>query len=420
MNNLLTQFPNLILLSNLIKIRWIAISGQLFTIFLVYFYFKIEILIFFCIIVVLISTLLNLLLFYFQKKKNNLNDKEFFYILLFDTIQLAILLSLTGGIYNPFSLLLIAPLIISASYLKITFSIIHLMFSILTVFFLSFFYLELNFFSELNIPRLWTYGLVFSLITALIFIAIYVYVFARSSRSMSAALDQTKHLLSNQKKITEIGSLSAAAVHELSTPINTIFLILDDLMDVKMIKKNNNIKNDFKLLKSQAEKCKQILLSLSENPQNMKDNFFDKTTLSNIIKLNFDKFNEKNIKLIINIATKENEPLINFKDELMYGIGNIIQNAVQHAENLVETDIIWDNQNINLIIKDDGLGFSKEVLDKIGNPYISSKKIKGMGLGIFIAKNLIENMNSKIKFSNQNDNQGSLVEINLNINNLLK
>ena len=419
MNNLLTQFPNLILLSNIINIRWIAISGQIFTIFLVYFNFKIEIPIFWCIIVVLTSTLLNLLLFYFQKKKNYLNDKEAFYLLLFDTIQLAILLSLTGGIYNPFSLLLIAPLIISASYLKIKFSIIHLLLSILTVIFLSFFYLELNFFNNLNIPKLWTYSLVLSLITSLVFIAIYVYVFANSSRSISEALNQTRYLLSNQKKITEIGSLSAAAVHELSTPINTIFLILDDLMDEEILKKNTNIKNEIKLLKSQAEKCKQILLSLSKNPQNMKDNFFNKTTLSNIVKLNFDKFNEKNIKLIINIITKKNEPLISFKDELIYGIGNIIQNAIQHAQNVVETDIIWENETIDLIIKDDGPGFSKEILDKIGNPYISSKKIKGMGLGIFIAKNLIENMNSKIKFSNQINKQGSVVEINFNKDNLV-
>jgi len=190
-------------------------------------------------------------------------------------------------------------------------------------------------------------------------------------------------------------------------------------MNEEILKKNTNIKNEIKLLKSQAEKCKQILLSLSKNPQNMKDNFFDKTTLSNIIKINFDKFNDKNIKLIINIITKENEPLISFKDELMYGIGNIIQNAIQHAQKIVEIDIIWENQNLDLIIKDDGLGFSKEVLDKIGNPYISSKKIKGMGLGIFIAKNLIENMNNKVKFRNQVNNHGSLVEINFNKDNLI-
>jgi len=419
MNNLLTQFPNLILLSNLIKIRWIAIFGQIFTIFLVYFYFKIEIPIFYCIIIVLVSALLNLLLFYFQKNKNYLNDKQAFYLLLFDTIQLATLLSLTGGIYNPFTLLLIAPLIISASYLKIKFLIIHSILSIFIVFLLSYFYLELNFFDDLNIPKLWTFALILSLITSLIFIIIYVYVFANSSRSISEALNQTRYLLSNQKKIKEIGSLSSAVVHELSTPINTIFLVLDDLMNEEILKKNTNIKNEIKLLKSQAEKCKQILLSLSKNPQNMKDNFFDKTTLSNIIKLNFDKFNDKNIKLIINIITKENEPLISFKDELMYGIGNIIQNAIQHAQKIVEIDIIWENQNLDLIIKDDGLGFSKEVLDKIGNPYISSKKIKGMGLGIFIAKNLIENMNNKVKFRNQVNNHGSLVEINFNKDNLI-
>jgi two-component system sensor histidine kinase RegB len=243
--------------------------------------------------------------------------------------------------------------------------------------------------------------------------------FATSSRNISKVLKQTQIALFNQKKLSEIGSLSAAAVHELSTPLNTIFLILDDFRSNEFVYKNSKIKKEVDLLKSQAERCKNILLKLSENPQNLKDDFFNETMLSDIIKINFDKFNNKNIKLNISILKKDIEPKILFKDELMYGIGNIIQNAIQHSNKEIRVNISWSNLYINIEIIDDGSGFKKEVLDKIGGPYIPSTKKNSMGLGIFIAKNLIENIGGKMYFKNNLNANGSIVNIELN-NNILK
>jgi two-component system sensor histidine kinase RegB len=419
MISLLNSFSNNILLSNLTRIRWIAIIGQIFAILLTFFYFKIQILIIPCLFVVLISTLVNIFSFFIKKNDDYLTDKKAFFFLFFDTIQLAILLYLTGGVYNPFSLLLIAPLIISASYLHFIFSIILSATSILIVIFISFFFIEIDWPGEFIVPSLFTYGLLLSLIISLIFIAVYVYIFATSSRKFSKALNQTQIALLNQKKLSEVGSLSAAAVHELSTPLNTIFLILDDFRSNEFVYKNSKIKKEVDLLKSQVERCKNILLKLSENPQNLKDDFFNETTLSNIIKINFDKFNNKNIKLNIRILIKDTEPKILFKDELMYGIGNIIQNAIQHSNKEIRVNISWSNLYINIEIIDDGSGFEKEVLDKIGNPYILSNKKYGMGLGIFIAKNLIENIGGKIYFGNNIKTNGSFVNIELN-NKILK
>ncbi len=285
--------------------------------------------------------------------------------------------------------------------------------------FISFFFIEIDWPGEFIVPSLFTYGLLLSLIISLIFIAVYVYIFATSSRKFSKALNQTQIALLNQKKLSEVGSLSAAAVHELSTPLNTIFLILDDFRSNEFVYKNSKIKKEVDLLKSQVERCKNILLKLSENPQNLKDDFFNETTLSNIIKINFDKFNNKNIKLNIRILIKDTEPKILFKDELMYGIGNIIQNAIQHSNKEIRVNISWSNLYINIEIIDDGSGFEKEVLDKIGSPYILSNKKYGMGLGIFIAKNLIENIGGKIYFGNNIKTNGSFVNIELN-NKILK
>lgn len=402
-------FSNNILLSNLIKIRWIAIFGQLSAILLVYFYFKINILVSYCLFIVFISAIVNIYSYFTNKNNNYLSDKEAFYFLLFDTIQLGFLLYLTGGIYNPFSLLLIAPLIISASYLPKVYSIYLLFLSISIAIFISNLYLPIQWNEPFLVPTFFKYGLTFALIVSIIFIFIYVYLLANSSRKISQALSETKSALADQKKLSEIGSLSAAAVHELSTPLNTIFLILNDLKQDENINRSLHIRKEIDSLKSEADRCRNILLTLSKNPENLKNNFFDKTYLSNIVKISFDKFNIKKINLDIKINSRNEEPQIYYKDEIVYAIGNIIQNAIQYSENLISVEILWDDSEFTIIIQDDGTGFKNDILQQIGKPYIS-KKDTGMGLGIFIAKNLIENIGGKINFQNNNKG-GGRVEI---------
>ena len=211
-----------------------------------------------------------------------------------------------------------------------------------------------------------------------------------------------------KKKITEVGSLSAAAAHELGTPLNTIFLILNDLLKEKKLVEDKNILKDIRLLKSQAERCKEILQRFSKNPLNLKDKFLDKVKITDLIKINFDKFN-KNKKLNIKSIQIIDEPEILFKDEMMYALGNIIQNAIFHCKETVSVELDYNKYDLKISITDDGLGFSKEIIDKLGEPYIS-KNSQGMGLGIFIAKNLIENMGGKINLYNSKDDN-AVVEI---------
>ena len=401
------NFSSNIILSNLIRIRWIAIFGQFFAIIFVFFLLNISIPLVACLCIVFISSIINTYSYFTNKIDNYLFDKEAFYFLLFDTMQLVVLLYLTGGIYNPFSLLLIAPIIISSSYLPIVYSLYLLLLSICSVVFISIIYLPIEWKSPFIVPSFFKYGLTLSLIISIFFIFIYVYLFASSSRRISETLSKTKLALADQKKISAIGSLSAAAVHELSTPLNTIFLILNDLKEHNKIKNSNDLKKEINLLKSQADRCKKILLTLSKNPEGLKDNFLHNNTLSNLVKISFDKINTKKIELKINLIFSETEPKILYKDELIFGISNIIQNAAQHAKEKITVDIYSNYQESRLIINDDGNGFKNDFFNQIGKPYASNKEF-GMGLGILIAKNLLENIGSSILFKNNEDGGGSV------------
>ncbi|MBL6674748.1 MAG: ActS/PrrB/RegB family redox-sensitive histidine kinase [Alphaproteobacteria bacterium] len=400
---------NTVLLINLIKIRWIAIVGQLTTLFTIFFVFNFTIPLTECLIVVALSILVNFYSYFIQRGNPTLTDKKTFLFLLFDISQLVGLLFLTGGVFNPFLVLIVAPIIISASYLSALWTILLSLYSILLILIINFNYIPLNWDQNFITPRIYNIGIVIALIITIIFIAIYAYLFASSARKISRALTATELKLSNQKKTTEVAYLSAAAVHELSTPLNTIFLVLNDLLKEKILITNSVLIKDIELLKSQAERCKEILLRLSKNPQNLKDNFFEKIRIIDLIKLNFEKFND-NKKLILNNDGFNKENKILFKDEVNYALGNIIQNSILYSKVEIKIFLKVNKSVFTIKIEDDGDGFSRDVLDKLGEPYISKNK-KGMGLGIFIAKNLIENMKGNIIFYNSNNN-GAVVEIN--------
>ena len=399
---------NTILLGNLIKIRWIAIFGQILAIFFVSYIIKIQIPLYETLSIILFSVFVNFYSYFEERKNKSITNIKAFSFLLYDTLQLGFLLFLTGGIINPFSILILAPVITSASYLPALMTVILSTISIIIIILLNFYFIPLNLGDEFYLPDIYSFGLVSSLIITVIFIAIYAYLFASSSRKISNALSISKLQILNQKKISEVGSLSAATAHELGTPLNTIFLVLNDLLKEKKLIEDKNIVKDIILLKSQAERCKEILQRLSKNPLKIKDRFLDKVKITDLIKINFDKFN-KNKKLKISKFNVTDEPEIIYKDEIMYALGNIIQNAIFHAKEIVNAELYYNKMNVKIFIIDDGNGFSKDIIDKLGEPYIS-KNTEGMGLGIFISKNLIENMGGKLNFYNSKD-ENAVVEI---------
>ena len=399
---------NTILLSNLIKIRWIAIFGQVFAIFFVFFIINIKIPIFETLFIILLSVAVNFFSYYEERSNKTISNTKAFSFLLFDTFQLGFLLFLTGGIINPFSILILAPVITSASYLPAVMTVILSTISIIIIVILNFYFVPLDLGLKFYLPEIYSFGLVTALVITVIFIAIYAYLFASSSRKISNALSTSKLQILNQKKITEIGSLSAAAAHELGTPLNTIFLILNDIIKKKKLIEDKNIVKDITLLKSQAERCKEILQRFSKNPLKLKDNFLEKVKISDLIKINFEKFN-KNKNLILKILPSDDEPEIIYSEEIMYALGNIIQNAIFYSLDTITVKLEYLNTYTKINISDNGTGFSKEIIDKLGEPYVSKNK-QGMGLGIFIAKNLIENKGGNLSFYNSKANN-AVVEI---------
>ena len=195
---------NTILLGNLIKIRWIAIFGQLLAIFFVFYIIKIQIPFFEALIIILLSIGINFYSYYEERKNKTISNLKAFSFLLFDTMQLGVLLFLTGGILNPFSILILAPVITSASYLPASLTVILSLISILIIIILSFYFIPLNLTTELILPNIYYFGLVSSLIITVIFIAIYAYLFARSSRQISNALSASKLQILNQKKLLKL------------------------------------------------------------------------------------------------------------------------------------------------------------------------------------------------------------------------
>ena len=399
---------NTILLGNLIKIRWIAIFGQVLAVFFVYYLVEIQIPLFETLIIILLSVVVNFYSYFAERKNKSITDFKAFSFLLFDILQLGFLLFLTGGIINPFSILILAPVITSASYLPALMTVILSAISIAIIIILNFYFVPLELGEDFYLPQIYSFGLVASLIITVIFIAIYAYLFASSSRKISNALSISKLQILNQKKMPEVGSLSAAAAHELGTPLNTIFLILNDLLKEKKLTDDKNIVKDIILLKSQAERCKEILQSFSKNPLKLKDKFLEKVKITDLIKINFDKFNKnKKLRIKKNLVIEEPESI--FRDEIMYALGNIIQNAIFYSKEVVTVKLHYNKSNSKIIITDDGIGFPKDIIDKLGEPYISKNK-QGMGLGIFIAKNLIENMGGNFSFYNSKDDN-AVVEI---------
>ena len=399
---------NTILLSNLIKIRWIAIFGQVLAVFFVSYIVKIQIPLFEVLLIILLSIAVNFYSYFDERKNKSISNIKAFLFLLFDTLQLGFLLFLTGGLVNPFSILILAPVITSASYLPALMTVILSTISIIIIILLNFYFIPLYLGEKFYLPQIYSFGLVASLIITVIFIAIYAYLFASSSRKISNALSISKLQILNQKKISEVGSLSAATAHELGTPLNTIFLILNDLLKEEKLVQDKNIVKDIMLLKSQAERCKEILQKLSKNPLKLKDKFLNKVKITDLIKINFDKFN-KDKKLNIKKTLITDEPEIIYKDEIMYALGNIIQNAILYSREIVTVTLNYTKLNVKILITDDGGGFSKDIIDKIGEPYIS-KNNQGMGLGIFISKNLIENMGGHLRFYNSKE-ENAVVEI---------
>ena len=398
-----------------VNLRWIGVIGQFITINVVAFLFKFEFNFLLANIIVLLGALSNIFLFYFFKK-NQLQEKISLTFLTLDIIQLSFLLYLTGGTINPFSIFLIIPSIFASNSLSIRTNILLIILTISSIILLTFYHQELP--SPLNeyiFSNYYYYSVPLALIIALIFLSFFALTFGNESKVRKDALDKIQEVISKENELVSLGGQAAAAAHSLGTPLSTIKIISQDLYD--NFKNNKELKKDVELLLSQVDRCNIILKKLSLNPV-VEDDFIDKDiTLENYVKEivnSFEEISDKNF--IINTEQNYNSFEISKLIEVVYGIRNFIGNANKFAKKNIYISITSDSENSSISVEDDGSGFPKDILTKIGDPYIKSLQSKnksraGLGLGIFIGKTLLEKNKAKLLIRNSETRGGAEIKI---------
>jgi two-component system, sensor histidine kinase RegB len=402
--------------STYINLRWIAIIGQLITANVVYFVIDFNFDLILANIVILISILSNFYLIYINKN-TQLFDKSAFLFLLIDILQLSFLIYLTGGIVNPFSIFLIIPTIFSSSTLGFRTNLLLTVITILIITFLTFFNQPLPYpvSEHFHVDGYYYYSIPISLIIALIFLNYFALTFGKESRIRKEALNKMEEIMSKEHELLSLGGQAAAAAHSLGTPFSTIKIITSDLLE--QFKGNNEVKKDINLLASQIERCGEILKKLTLNPI-IEDDFIDRDLsladyLNEILK-SFKEISKK--EFIVNFDQNLNSFDITKSIEIVYGLRNFIGNANKFSKSKVFINLKSNNDITEIIIEDDGEGFSKEVLRNIGEPYIKSykssiKSKSGLGLGIFIGKTLLEKNYANILCKNSELRSGAEVNI---------
>jgi len=399
----------------LVTLRWIALVGQYLTINIVNFFFKFELPFFYCSITILVGVITN---FYLQFifKKNQLNNFTSTFVLFYDLLQLSLLLYLTGGITNPFSILLIVPAIVASTFLNLR-STINLAIATITILIgLTIYNSPLHHYGELHfhIPDTYLYSVPIAIVITLIFLTYFGVRFGMESRKRTEALNKLELILAKEHELESIGLQAAAAAHSLGTPLSTITVVARELE--KEIGKNSKYKKDIDLLLSQTKRCSEILRNLSKDKL-QEDDFLSNTKiedlLSEIIR-SFTVISEKKLSLI----TEKNmlNPQIERTLEITYGLRNFIGNAVKYSDSLVDISVESNNKITEVKVCDDGPGFSEDILEVLGEPYIRSKnKIinskSGLGLGTFIGKTLLERMKATVKFEKCPKTNGAMVII---------
>ena len=405
--------------STYITLRWIGIIGQLISINLVYFYFNFEFNFIYSNIIVLIGAISNLYLIFIYKK-TQLSDRSAFIFLVIDILQLGALLYLTGGVTNPFVIFLLIPSIFSSSNLSFKTNSLLVFLTIVIIFILTFYSLDLPspISDHFHVSPYYFYSIPIALIIALIFLNYLAMSFGTQSRLRREALAKMEEVMATEHELLSLGGQAAAAAHSLGTPLSTIKIIAHDLE--KQFKNQDDVKKDIELLSSQVERCNEILKRLTLNPVE-EDEFIDKDLsmkdyLSEII-ASFKEISQK--KFIFNHDQFSNQKKITKSIEIVYGLRNFIGNANKFSNETIHVTLKSDSEITEITIEDDGNGYPKDVLSKIGEPYLRTKdpidKSKaGLGLGLFIGKTLLEKNFASINCRNSKTRGGAEVIIKWN------
>ena len=401
--------------STYIALRWIAIIGQLVSVNFVYLVLNFKFDFYISNFVIFLGILSNLYLIFIYKK-TQLSDRSAFLFLFIDIMQLSFLLFLTGGIVNPFVIFLIIPSIFSSSNLALKTNSTLVFITTIMILFLTFYSKDLPspIGDHFHVSPYYYYSIPVSLIIALFFLNYFAMTFGIQSRLRKEALAKMEEVMAKEHELLSLGGQAAAAAHSLGTPLSTIKIITRDL--VKQFNGKSEVEKDIKLLSSQVDRCNEILKRLTLNPQ--EDDFIDKNqNMKDYLLEIISSFNEISKKEFILIDDQySNRKKITKSLEIIYGLRNFIGNANKFSKNKIFINLKSNSEDTEIIIEDDGEGFSKDILSKIGDPYLKSKdpidKSKiGLGLGLFIGKTLLEKNFAFVNCRNSKTRSGAEIII---------
>ncbi len=418
-------------LQTLILLRWLAVGGQLaavlFTAFVLNFDLPLEL----CLGAIAASAWLNIILALRYPAPRRLGETEAALYLAYDILQLAVLLYLTGGLENPFAFLFLVPVTISATTLSLRATIWLAALAFVAITLLGPFHLPLPWFAgeEVKLPPLWILGMWVALVLGLAFMAAYAFRVAREGRRMAAALSATQLVLAREQRLSALDGLAAAAAHELGTPLATITLVTKEMKRDAAPGTDPAMLEDLDLLHSQAERCRNILATLSMRSE-AGDEMHARMSLAVLLDEAAGPFRDRGCDIAIELSPQSGAdagepPDFVRRTEILYALRNLIENAVAFAKSHVTVSARWWADTVEIAITDDGPGFSPDIIDQLGEPYVSTRRTVpgdhtpdsavdggGMGLGFFIAKTLVERSGARLIAANRTRGQrGAVVRL---------
>lgn len=399
-------------LRTLTTLRWLAAAGQTVAIVSVHFGLGFPTPLGLCLGAIAASAWLNLFTILRFSPQRFLSDHEAAAFIAFDIVQLSALLFFTGGLQNPFSVLIIAPVTIAASVLPARLTVLIAALAFASISLLALFNLPLPWIpgQTLVLAPVYKAGVWVALSFSVAFFAAYAHRIAVESAQMRSALAATQLVLAREERLAALGGLAAAAAHELGTPLATIQLTAKEMQ--RELTDNADMKDDAALLVSQAERCRDILGRLSQHGD-AGDAVHDRLSVDALLKESAAPFIDlpggPQFRIEATSADGAPEPILQRRPEIIFGLRNLIENAADFAEGEVLFKAEWAEGSLRISVHDDGPGFSPEILTRLGEPYVStrtgsrvgSKRKDGMGLGFFIAKTLLEGTGAQVEFDNR-------------------
>ncbi|MEI2385688.1 ActS/PrrB/RegB family redox-sensitive histidine kinase [Breoghania sp. JC706] len=411
----------LLKLDTLVRLRWLAVAGQTAAVLVVNYGFGFKVPMGFVFALIALSAWLNLFLKLVRAKVQRLPQRWSAVLLGYDILQLSGLLFLTGGLGNPFAVLLLVPVTVSAAALPPRDTVALGGIVICAASLLAFFQLPLPWIEGevFQLPGTYQFGVWTALVATLAFIAFYTFQVAAEARQLSQALAATELTLEREQHLHSLDGLAAAAAHELGTPLATIVLTAKELETD--LAEGSTQREDVALIRTQGDRCREILRKLTSLSS---DQSFLSLRLSHLVEEVAEPHREFGIAVTIIKESNAGEPTVRRNASIIYGLGNLLENAVDFATSAVSVRLNWTDASVSVTITDDGPGFADDVIDRLGEPYVTTRaragarptevaaqaNAGGLGLGFFIAKTLLERTGARLSLRNSLEG-GAVVQI---------